>query len=998
MDTEQAPEIRLTYRDEFRSVHGDTFQHWFERLALAIHGDDCFVSVRVTRGDGGLDGLVLKEGRVYQLYAPPTLGTDPSTATKVRTDFEKAKNTLGASLKIWTFVHNSQDGKVGHLTARALAELHEGHPGVQLEALGIDGLWERLASLPHDKLAILFGAAIVRKEGESRIRSLLDQASELDDQDKRDQAFETTEQALAIARAEQLVDTQAEILCSLCLMASTRSGRGDRQHYFQQLQPLRDRIVDARILIMYHRAHALCARELDEAVSAEPAFLSAIAIASQPENADRCGTLLSVVRSEYVHFLCDTNRSEEAKLHLELSEMYARQDPLRSNGEVFQAAMSAGLHWAAVTRDEDAAVERVAALESSATTSYRAMSVAGTLLNAANGLSHRECHRAALVAADAALRLSEKVPDAKQARFVPVVLYTIAMIHFYAGRHKEALDKANALIGIPKNDDTAPIRFAAAQLVSVISRQLGDFDTAVDRAEVALGLAPEIDSSFMAKMNLAESLADRGQTERALELVLEAHHLVDGRRMVPKDVQLSTVADVAKLAAQLGRDAVLLDAMTKMNQYAGDDHELLQRRDRYAEFIEGNREIRKRLIDISLVGRQIDEIKLGLNRVNDFRRLISTDHADETASEGPIDSLRQANALTVGPVIRWWKDLESDDYNAAALDYDYWGRGCFAQILRNLQAFPHSLNVTVEVRSVHDIRQALRLWSLYADFVLLLWKGPTKSGQFLHIVDGEWFGPWGAGYILALGDKYSSRTGRLRFPAMGYGSWLPEDAAKCLVTEAEPFLASGRMLLVPASGVGCVSPGHGVMEQLLTEVANCVPAIQHRQESELGLGVLPYARDIPLDLLLEFIEDQEDALLTMRSLMFVKAADIRRNGLQEPARAMEREIADALRRLRSENSALARRRSLTESQQDARIGVSPFSLAGQSLIPGRDSGFSPLLTLESIGYGWKVGTRSSSVAYRYAPAEGEAIGAWLAPPEPGVRFLAMKPASEGQEL
>src|SRR5580704_6216759 len=153
-------EIELKYRDQFRGVHGEAFQHWFEKIAVALHGEHCFLAIRVTQGDGGLDGLVLKVGRVYQLYAPPSLGTDSKTAAKIKADFDKAKKTVGASLTAWTFVHNSADGKVGHLTAQALIHLRQNHPGVDIEAIGIDGLWERLKKLPRNRLATLFGISI----------------------------------------------------------------------------------------------------------------------------------------------------------------------------------------------------------------------------------------------------------------------------------------------------------------------------------------------------------------------------------------------------------------------------------------------------------------------------------------------------------------------------------------------------------------------------------------------------------------------------------------------------------------------------------------------------------------------------------------------------------------------------------------------------------------------------------------------------------------------
>src|SRR5579864_1060413 len=246
-----AEEIKLKYREEFRSVHGEAFQHWFEKLAVALHGEDCFLAIRVTRGDGGLDGLVLEEGRVYQLYAPPTLGTDATTASKIKADFDKAKHTLGTSLKIWTFIHNSSDGKLGHRTAQVLTGLKEKNPAISVEAIGIDGLWERLQKLPNEKLASLFGSS--SSGVESQIRALLRRANDLANQDDRCRAFEAMEQALAIAETGKVVNLQAEVLISLSLISSTRGGLGDRNYYFQRAQALENSITDPVVLVMFHR-------------------------------------------------------------------------------------------------------------------------------------------------------------------------------------------------------------------------------------------------------------------------------------------------------------------------------------------------------------------------------------------------------------------------------------------------------------------------------------------------------------------------------------------------------------------------------------------------------------------------------------------------------------------------------------------------------------------------------------------------------------------------
>jgi hypothetical protein len=180
------------------------------------------------------------------------------------------------------------------------------------------------------------------------------------------------------------------------------------------------------------------------------------------------------------------------------------------------------------------------------------------------------------------------------------------------------------------------------------------------------------------------------------------------------------------------------------------------------------------------------------------------------------------------------------------------------------------------------------------------------------------------------------------------------------------------------------------MEQLLTEVANCIPAIQPHRESDLNLGVLPFARDIPLSVLFDFVNERESDLLDMRALLLTKTAYIRRNGLQPSPKALELEIGDVLRRLRSQNHMLAQKRQLLAAEQDTHISLAPFHIAGDRLLASQEVTFSPLLTLETMGYGWKIGISNTGLSpYRYQPAEGEAIGAWLAPPEPGVRILTV---------
>jgi tetratricopeptide (TPR) repeat protein len=994
MSSDVVSDARLKYRDEFRSAHGEAFQHWFERLAVALHGDDCFLAIRVTRGDGGLDGLVLREGRVYQLYAPPTPATDTGMAAKARTDFAKARSTLAASLKAWTFVHNSADGKVGHLTAKAVSLLRDQNPDIEVEVLGIDGLWERVAKLPPAQLTSLFNVAYTINPAETEIRALLKRAGDLDNDDERKEAFDAAAKALAIAETTGLSEFQVKALIALCLMSGKRSSLGDRRHYFRKLQPLMNGISDPELRVMFHRAQASLLLDNDKIEDAEQAYLAAIKIATAQDASAATDDQLCAVRLEYVHLLCNAKRIDEAKQHIELAEAYARANPDLYDGALLREALNAGLHWASAVRDERACKSRIEELEASAGAGGNVLAVAGELINVANHLSHSKCNDAALAAAEAALRLSDRIPVDKRTAFQPGILYTIAMILYYTGRLHEALEKAQVIVNISETEKTSPIRFAATQLVSVISRELGDIPVAVEKAEIAVGLANDFDSSLMAKMNYAESLADQGETEHAFKEAQDAFHLVDGRPNLPERIRLEAAGLVGMLAAQLGREDIVKLMSNRLNEIPDIDVKLVGIRDNYRNKTKAYTFFRKQLIDISLFGETGEKKNEGLNRAKDFRRFVRTE-GEEEPSEEPINSLRQANALTIGPLMKWWEDTY-DDPNAVALDYDYWGRGCFAQILRNLQVFPHSLNVTVEVRTLEDVRQAIRLWALYSDFLLLLWKGPTKSGMFTHFIDGEWFGPWGGGYMIAAGTTLKSQSGRIRVSALGYASWLPDDIARFLTTEAKPFLAAGRLLLVPGSGVGCISPGYGVIEQLLAEVANCVPAIQQRRDDDQPLGPLPYSLDVPLPVLFDFVQEHEADLVQMRRLLLDKTAHIRRNGLLPSPKALELEIADTLRLLRSENSLLTKKRQLSATEQDTRMALAPFYTTGERLLSSPDRAFSPLLALESMGYGWKIGTAQRTSRYQFQPAKDEPIGAWLSPPEPGARFLAIRKTEEEQ--
>lgn len=150
---------RLVFRDKFRSLHHDRFQAWFEQIANALHGPSDFQAIRQARGDGGLDGFVLKSQTVYQVYAPSHKAefADGTVAKKITEDFQKALETLKAGgFKTWVFVHNHPEGMMGAKGIAAVNALQKGYPDVDISILNMDALWARIEALPDAEIEKLF--------------------------------------------------------------------------------------------------------------------------------------------------------------------------------------------------------------------------------------------------------------------------------------------------------------------------------------------------------------------------------------------------------------------------------------------------------------------------------------------------------------------------------------------------------------------------------------------------------------------------------------------------------------------------------------------------------------------------------------------------------------------------------------------------------------------------------------------------------------------------
>lgn len=98
--------------------------------------------------------------------------------------------------------------------------------------------------------------------------------------------------------------------------------------------------------------------------------------------------------------------------------------------------------------------------------------------------------------------------------------------------------------------------------------------------------------------------------------------------------------------------------------------------------------------------------------------------------------------------------------------YDYWGGGSAAQIMANLRDHaPYHFTPFVEVRTIQDIRRAIRMLALVSDCVVLLWKGVIESGMAIARAPFD--------YVCG-GAGYTTRHDRFGATAVSFqNEWAP---------------------------------------------------------------------------------------------------------------------------------------------------------------------------------------------------------------------------------
>ncbi len=127
------------FENAFLRDKAATFQGFFEKLMGLAHKED-FMACRPwgNRGDRKNDGFLKSERRLFQVYAPNEM-KEAKAISKLRADFEGAKEYWGKHFDKWTFVHNAVDGLPPHVH-KVLLEFEEENPGITLDQWGLEEL------------------------------------------------------------------------------------------------------------------------------------------------------------------------------------------------------------------------------------------------------------------------------------------------------------------------------------------------------------------------------------------------------------------------------------------------------------------------------------------------------------------------------------------------------------------------------------------------------------------------------------------------------------------------------------------------------------------------------------------------------------------------------------------------------------------------------------------------------------------------------------------
>lgn len=702
---------RLLFRLKCADSKDSAFQKFFERI-MQKH-DKAFMPVKPAgpEGDWKCDGYSASSQTVYQCYAPNELRTG-KTSRKIREDFAGAEQKWGAKMKQWAFVWNA-DALPPQVVA-VLADIATESKGrVTIEQVGPEKLWDEVVSkfsksdldellgevpassdLTTSQLR-LAGKALRRREVElarDLCREVLAATSNDDAQ------IQSHFEACNLMVVAALEDKDVTIARRYFAQAAERFGEHIRPMLRAQFFQL-----EGTILLREHREQ-----------EAEAAFLKGLDVRPAPalNGGERQGPIEDVqclIRADLVLYLAQTKQTQRALAHADAAESYIRGRPEAQDGHLLRFVVDALVSLAARLRDSERAGRALQMLDEHCTTHELAGEGARILQRLTGRAGHVGATDIALACCDLSSRLAQR---AEMTEDFWAAQFNAARTYLQIGNEPEAQKRLQTLWPLLNSDEVAnALKAAFLSLASELAARHGDHIQAVEFQQKLLAHAGTDPFDRAAcSFHLGIKLHGAGRIEEACE-AFEAAARIGKACGAPGEFLFDVIAPWCESEMMLGhwdKAEMLLDelgALPRPEHFTDDAMKSLKQQ------FDGSKEIRRRI--------------------------------EEIAKIVPIETtptLIEANAAAFKPLLNWWQetvDRKSDkptDNRELSILYDYWGSGGAVEVMANLRRFsPDHFSPFVEVRSVPEIRRAIRMFSLFSDTLVLLWKGPIKSGRVMTV-------------------------------------------------------------------------------------------------------------------------------------------------------------------------------------------------------------------------------------------------------------------------
>jgi tetratricopeptide (TPR) repeat protein len=975
-DAPSRPAHKVLYDLKVARADGAEFQSLFERIMENHDRSFCRVKPGGPAGDWKSDGYSTADGTVYQCYAPEIIRAKP-TRHKIDEDFAGAQAYWGDRLKRWIFVVN-RDGLPAEVIA-TLADLKQAQaPTIDIDWYTPERLWsEIVVNLSDVNLTDLLGQL---PPTENPIKELMKQAGNALRSEDR-----TKTRALCAELLERTKDFPAY-----------RKDRADVHHLLAHLElgernPKEARrhldLADAELTsdapaylrIDTHRLRAGCWADEGESALAVAEFQQALDTPPSSHDTEkqqrtfedcRCFTHIDLVLHRTGHG--ETSGLDE---HIAFVDAYVRDHPMSQDGHLALRAAEMFITYHARRGDEQRASRALDLIRSTCSTKELAFAGATLLQRLTGRTAHLKATTVALECAKLSAELAER---AERTDFYWAAQANLVSVYLSSGQLEQARRQLEVLDPVLRNDQADPqLKAGILSLAAMVLAQSGAKDQAVGLVEKAQQhMRADPASAAQTEFDRGRYLREAGRTDEALGAFSKADRLARDAK-APGEFIFHINVLAAKAAVELGRwdeaEARIetLESLPRGHEFVDDVLDILRKK------LKGTREIKRRIEDIRAL-----------------------------EAEGVPGSLRDANGQTFKSLVSLWQDYlanvtptgrkkksgvvyADEDYQNVGILYDFWGGGNAARVLVNLRKHaPDHFTPFVEVRSVQEVKRAIRMLTLVSDCLVLLWKGAIETGWTKTVVPAD-YECGGAGYLGFYGTLF--RGPKVPGPwvyVMGRGPYLPHELIKFLATDALPLIEQGRLFVVPAPAVGCSEDPFGAPEYLLADLMAATPLAQSMPSGPaFPLGVLPYFEDAPFGTLADLAAKDANAPRRLRLALIRKTGELRTHRAPETvSREIADEIADALAALDSTHRGLSRKRGYSTGHDP--LGATAISF---------QNAWAPVLTLRRLGYRMTLAEHASTkieARKRFIPEKGTPFGNWLQLPGQNMGIPVMQAPDE----